>query len=667
MPALTSVLRTAALGALLACSTVLAAQNPVPAAPYREQGTLIFDGIPEADARDAEALGRYLESRQAGLVGWLADGSLLISTRFADVEQLHRVRTPLGMREQLTYAHEPLRVAAGSPTDADTIVYTQDRNGDENAQLYLKHLADGSTRLLTDGKSLYGPPVWSNDGKRIAFYSNARNGADYDIYVVDTESPAPPRLVVGGGKRAFYVQDWSFDDSKLLLVSYASVSDSTLFIADLATGKLTQVEPEPKSKEPVSVTAARFSRDGRGIYLVSTHGGEFAELRYTDIYTQMSRSIAPQSHWDIDALDVGRNGHYLAYTLNEAGLTRGVVHDLKTQADLLLPPLPPGAIVTSLAFDPDGDRLACAVETAQAPRDIYVYELGAAAPQLVRWTHSELGPVDPARLVPAQSFSYPTWDRAGAELRQIPAFLYKPATPGPHPVIIDIHGGPESQYRPGWNSFTQYLVAELGFAVVAPNVRGSSGYGQTYLTLDDGRLREDAVRDIGSLLVWIGQQGDLDRSRVIVMGGSYGGYMTLASLVKYSDRLAGGIDTVGISNFVTFLEKTSPYRRDLRRAEYGDERDPATREFLQKISPLTNAASIRRPLLIVQGLADPRVPASESQQMLARLRGNGGEVWYLAAKDEGHGFRKKGNRDAYLETIAQFLRHLAAPAPTPLP
>jgi dipeptidyl aminopeptidase/acylaminoacyl peptidase len=228
-------------------------------------------------------------------------------------------------------------------------------------------------------------------------------------------------------------------------------------------------------------------------------------------------------------------------------------------------------------------------------------------------------------------------------------------------VLIDIHGGPESQHRPGWSSFRQYLVTELGFAVVAPNVRGSSGYGRSYLALDNGLLREDSVRDIGALLVWIGLQPDLDRNRVVVAGGSYGGYMALASLVHYGDRLAGGIDTVGISNFVSFLTSTADYRRDLRRAEYGDERDTQMRAHLQAISPLTNAPAIRKPLLIVQGLNDPRVPASESEQMMATVRARGGEVWYLAAKDEGHGFRKKANSDVYRATMIAFLKQLSGP------
>ncbi len=286
---------------------------------------------------------------------------------------------------------------------------------------------------------------------------------------------------------------------------------------------------------------------------------------------------------------------------------------------------------------------------------------GAALPAVTSalWVRGELGGIDPAKLVPAQLVEFPTWDDVGSQRRSLSAFVYRPATPGPHPVIIDIHGGPESQFRPKWDAFRQYLVAELGYVVVAPNVRGSSGYGRNFLKLDDGALREDSVRDIGALLVWLGAQRDVDRGRIVVMGGSYGGYMALASLVQYGDRLAGGIDLVGISNFVSFLANTSGYRRELRRVEYGDERDPQMRGMLTAISPLTNAASIRKPLFIVQGLNDPRVPASESEQMKAMVRARGGEVWYLAARDEGHGFRRKSSNDAYRAVVVAFLKRLA--------
>jgi dipeptidyl aminopeptidase/acylaminoacyl peptidase len=675
-----SLLRAAvaawALSASLPAATPAAAIGVHPAPARVERGALMLDGIPEGPGPETR-LSDYLQSRKASFLDWLADGSLLISTRFGDSEQLHRVQAPLAAREQLTFATDPVRSAAANPFDTDTFLFLKDHGGDENAQIYLRRTASGAMRRLGDGHSRYGLPVWANDGKHFAFQSNQRNGVDYDVFVADATSDDPPRLVAGGGRQTLSVLDWSFDDARLLVLKEVSAVESYLYVADLKTGSLTLVEPlaalpspakpgkrghahaaPPLATPHYAVTTARFSRDGRGIYFVSTHGGEFAELRYLDLYTKEGLSVAPQEHSDVEELALSRDGRYLAYTLNEGGLSRLVVHDLLQRADLLLPPLPNGAVITGLGFDPSGRRLALGIETAQAPRDVFVVDL-AGTPQLIRWTRSEIGPVDASGLVPAIGFSFPTWDRVGTAFRQVPAFIYRPRTPGPHPVFIEIHGGPESQYRPTWNPFTQFLVDELGYAVIAPNVRGSSGYGLGYLALDDGPLREDAVRDIGSLLVWIGLQTDLDRGRVVVSGGSYGGYMALASLAKYGDRLAGGIDVVGISNFVTFLEHTSPYRRDLRRAEYGDERDPAMRALLQRISPLTNAALIRKPLLVVQGLNDPRVPASESEQMVARIRANGGEAWYLAARDEGHGFRKKPNRDAYLQTAVQFLQQLA--------
>jgi dipeptidyl aminopeptidase/acylaminoacyl peptidase len=311
----------------------------------------------------------------------------------------------------------------------------------------------------------------------------------------------------------------------------------------------------------------------------------------------------------------------------------------------------PEGRVSQLRFDRNGKRLAFSAESAQSPRDVYVYDLDRNV--IERWTQSEVGLVDANNFVAPELVRYPTFDR-----RMISAYVYRPRTTGPHPVVINIHGGPEGQYQPVFDPFIQFMVQELGIAVIAPNVRGSAGYGKSFLKLDNGALREDSVKDIGSLIVWIGLQPAFDRERVFVMGASYGGYMVLASLAAYSDRLRGGIDHVGISNFVTFLNNTSAYRRHLRRAEYGDERDPRMRAFLSRISPLNRVNAIRRPLLVAQGLNDPRVPASESEQMVALLRSKGGEVWYLLAKDEGHGFRKKSNRDFFHETVAQFLERL---------
>jgi dipeptidyl aminopeptidase/acylaminoacyl peptidase len=424
---------------------------------------------------------------------------------------------------------------------------------------------------------------------------------------------------------------------------------------DIASAALTPVSEGPG---PASVSGARFAPDGRGVYLITNRDSEFSQLRRVDLLTGAVEVLTSHIPWDIDSFARTDDGHYLAWVANVDGISRLTVLDIARRNEIL-PPLPEGRI-GRIEFDPAGKRLALSLESPQSPRDVFVLELERNA--VVRYTKSEAGNVDPLQFSTAELVRYPTFDRVGGRLRQIPAFVYKPRNAaGPHPVFIDIHGGPEAQSVPVWNPFTQFLVREMGFAVITPNVRGSAGYGKTYLDLDNGDNREDAVRDIGALLVWIGTQRQFDAKRVFVAGGSYGGYMSLAAMVHFGDRLRGGIDVVGISNFVTFLESTSAYRRDLRRPEYGDERLPKMRAYLQRISPLTNAARINKPLLVVQGLNDPRVPASESQQMVSKIRARGGEVWYLAARDEGHGFRKKPNRDFYQKTMVTFLeKQLAA-------
>jgi dipeptidyl aminopeptidase/acylaminoacyl peptidase len=447
------------------------------------------------------------------------------------------------------------------------------------------------------------------------------------------------------------VQDWSPDDSRLLIVNRVSANEGHLFVLDIATAALT---PVSEGEGVASVSQAEFTADGRGVYLITNRDSESEQLRRVDLVTGAIETLSAHIPWDIDGFARSDDGRYLAWVANVDGLDRLTVVNLANRTELV-PPLPDGQ-VGRIGFDRTAKRLALTFESAQSPRDVFVLELERNS--LTRYTKSEVGPIDPLQFAAAELVRFPTFDRERGKPRQIPAFIYRPSVadkPGPRPVLIDIHGGPEGQAVPTFSPFTQFLVREMGFVVITPNVRGSSGYGKSFLNLDNGEDREDSVKDIGALLVWIGAQRDLDAKRVFVSGGSYGGYMSLASLVHFSDRLRGGIDVVGISNFVTFLESTSAYRRDLRRVEYGDERLPRMRAYLLRVSPLTNAARIAKPLLVVQGLNDPRVPASESQQMVAKIRARGGEVWYLAAKDEGHGFRKKQNRDFYQKTIVTFL------------
>jgi len=625
-------------------------------AAVEERGTLVLDNIPPVDTPLTAKLDDYMNSRGASFVDWLPDGGVLVATRFGDVEQLHRVAMPLGAREQLTFYREPV-VSARSPQSAVAPGFTflKDQGGNEYAQVYWYDTATRAVRMLTDGKGLNGGLAWSHDGRRVAFHGTGRDGVSYDLFIAEpANNLVAPRLVFNGFQKNWSVQDWSPDDTRLLINNFVSANESHLFVMDIATAALTPVSEGP---EPANVSQAKFTPDGRGVYLVTNRDSEFQQLRRVDLVSGAVETLTAHIPWDIDTFARTDDGQYLAWVANIDGQSRLTVVNIATRSETL-PPLPDGQI-GRIAFDRTGKKLGLSLESAQSPRDVFVLELERNA--LVRYTKSEAGPVDPLQFVPAELMRFPTFDRANGKNRQIPAFIFRPRTPGPHPVYIDIHGGPEAQYTPSYSPFTQFLVRELGFTVIAPNVRGSTGYGKTYMNLDNGEDREDSVKDIGALLVWIGLQKDMDAKKVFVAGGSYGGYMSLASMVNFGDRLRGGIDVVGISNFVTFLESTSAYRRNLRRPEYGDERLPKMRAYLQRISPLTNAARISKPLLVVQGLNDPRVPATESQQMVAKIRARGGEVWYLAAKDEGHGFRKKGNRDFYQRTLVTFLeKQLAA-------
>jgi dipeptidyl aminopeptidase/acylaminoacyl peptidase len=616
------------------------------------RGNLAVEGIPEIPPELQQRMRRYQFARGASFTGWTPDGQVTVATRFGNTYQLHVVATPMGVRRQITFFDEPVDVGSWSPTGARKgVAYIRDSGGDENYQLeYLDPAAADPVRL-TDGRGRAGMGVWSPDGTKYAFQWTARTGVVTDVYVDDPTDGAAPALVFEAPAVGWNAVDWSPDGETLLLVHFVSVNESYLWTYDLATR-------EKREVEPAKVKAARggnFSRDGKGLYITSDLGSEFRTLRYVDLATGKVTPLTDHLKWEIEDIALSRDGRYLAYVANVDGASRLGVMDLAQKADLVPPELPFG-VIGSFAFDPASKRLAFGMQTPTSPSDVWVWTL--ADGKLARWTESEIGPIDARTLVTPTLVRYPTFDKVDGKPREIPAWVYKPAGAGPHPVLVNIHGGPEGQSRPTFSTNVQQWAVELGYAVIVPNVRGSSGYGKTYVALDNGMKREDSVRDIGALLDWIGTQPDLDPKRVVVIGGSYGGYMVLASMTHYNDRLRGAVDIVGISNFVTFLESTAEYRRDLRRPEYGDERDPKMREFLQKISPLNNTDKINKPMLIVQGQNDPRVPVTESEQMVAKIRANGGEVWYLVGLNEGHGFAKRDNIDYYQWAVALFLEKL---------
>lgn len=638
---------------LAATAPTLAQTAPAAAKAERIQiGNIVTENVPAIDMALGEKLNAYLNARSAGVLGWTPDGSgLLITTRFGETAQLHLVAGPMMARQQLTFANEPITSADFRPAKGSTdLVYVWDKGGSENFQFFHLDTATGKTTMVTDGKSRNQGLVWSHKGERFAFSSTRRDGKNTDIYVAglkDAATAAP--LVAQTG--SWSADAFSQDDTKLLVGQYIAITKSYLSIVDVATGTMTRIKPE---MENVALSGIGFTPDGKGVFLTSDEEGEFKRLGLHDLASGKTQWITANDPWDVEGATLSKDGKHLAYILNEGGWSTLRVIDTQSLKPVKLPALPKG-VIGGLDFSPDGTMLALSLSQPTSPSDAHVIDLKKGT--VTQWTKSEVGGLNTAGFADAAIIDYPTFDQVDGKPRMIPSIVYRPKNAtGRLPVIISAHGGPEGQSRPGFSSTVQFWANELGAVVLQPNIRGSDGYGKTFLGLDNGFKREDSIKDIGALIDWIARQPDLDKDRVVIAGGSYGGYVTLAAMTHFNAKLAGGASTVGISNFITFLEATAEYRRDLRRPEYGDERDPAMRTHLQKISPLTNVANITKPMLIIQGYNDPRVPVGESEQIVAAIRKNGGDVSYVLAMDEGHGFRKKSNQFAGSMAQAQFFQ-----------
>nr|MBA2243225.1 S9 family peptidase [Chthoniobacterales bacterium] len=614
-----------------------------------------------------DEVGRYTEARAATFQDWHPTrAEMLITTRFGETNQIHQVIQPGGTRTQLTFF--PDRVDAGSfeTTKGDFFVFTKGAGGNEFNQNYRYDFASGAVALLTDGKSRNSSPEWSNSGKIIAYDSTRRNGADTDIYVQLPADPKSDRLlseVKGGG---WSITDWSPDDKQLLVQEYVSINESYLWLFDAETGERKELTPRlPEGAEKVAYGKALFSKEGKGLFVTTDRGSEFQRLAYIDLASGENTYLLPNAGWDVDDWDLSHDGKYIAYTLNENG--RSTLHMIEVAAGKgavtarplddpsFNPPLP-ASVISGLRWhrDPKQALLAFNVAGAKSPSDVYTWSVGGGKNVTARWTTSETGGIPATQFAEPELVRWKTFDG-----REIIGYLYMPNAakfPGPRPVIINIHGGPEAQFRPGFAGRHNYFINELGCALLFPNVRGSSGYGKSFLQLDNGLKREDSYKDISALLDRLQSQPNIDKDRVMVTGGSYGGFMTLAVATNYADRIRCALDVVGISHLATFLKNTESYRRDLRRAEYGDERDPQVLEFMERTAPLNNAHKITKPMFVVQGANDPRVPKSEAEQIVATLKKQGTPVWFLMANDEGHGFAKKKNADFQFYATIQFVR-----------
>ena len=640
--------------AAAACAAA-AAHAIVPPPP-----SMHVDGVPPIPEQLARELRPYNEFRPHALLSWHPTArEMLVRVRLKATAQVHHVGAPGARPQPVTDFPDAVASASYQPTHGRYFVFPMASGGNEEYRLYRHDAATGASVPFSPEGQRANFGSWSRRGDRIVYTSalvdrnNPERIARTRVHVVDPAQPEKDRVVASFDGGTWGSFRFSEDGRRLVFIEYVSATDSRVWTLDVATGRKRRVAGG--DGEPVAYGDPYFSRDGRGVFATSDRGAEFRRLAFIPLAGGRERALTQHLAYDVENFEVSFDAGLIAFVTNERGASVLRFMDLRTLKELPRPPLVDG-VIGGLEWRRGSSEVGFHISSARSAGDVFSYDVKAN--RLTRWTNGNNPELNTSEFVEPRLVRFKSFD--GLE---ITGFHYHPPArfAGKRPVIVNIHGGPESQARPGFIGRNNYYVGEMGIAVIHPNVRGSAGFGKTFLKLDDGWRREDSVRDIGALLDWIAQQPDLDASRVLVMGGSYGGYMALACAFHFADRIAGAVSVVGISNFVTFLERTETYRRDRRRAEYGDERDAAMRAFLESISPLNHAARMTRPLLIMQGHNDPRVPYTEAEQIVATLKARGTPVWFLMAADEGHGFAKRPNADYAFYVTTEFARRTLAP------
>ncbi len=611
---------------------------------------LITENIPAIPKSLNEKIKKYTESRSANFTAIHPNGKeLIMVTRFASTNQLHHLNQPLGNRKQITFFDEPVNSADYEPTKGEYLVYSKDIGGNEFGQLFRLDLKTMESTLLTDGgRSQNGGMRWKKDGSGFYFSSTKRNGGDRDIYFMNPLKPAETQLILevkGGG---WGISDISEDGKKLIIGEYISANESHIYLFDTETKKLESIT-DRKDKQIVQ-GGAKFAKNSDEIFYITDRDNEFNRLALMNLKTKKITYFTTDIPWEIEDYTLSKDKTKLVFSTNEGGLVKLYLMNTETKKYNEIKGLSVG-IVYKMEFTDDGKSLFFTQTTFDSSSDIYRLDLATNA--IERWTDSEQGEMQKSDMAQPKLIEWTSFDKM-----KISGFYYPVSKKftGKRPVLINIHGGPEGQSMASSLGSNNYYTNEMGVALIYPNVRGSSGFGKTYIASDNGFNRMNSVKDIDALLDWIAKQPELDKDRIMIMGGSYGGFMTLATAYEYADRIRCSVDVVGISDFNTFLKNTEEYRRDLRRAEYGDERDPKMSAFFTKIAPLNNTEKIKKPMFIIQGTNDPRVPVTEAIQMRDKLKAQGNTVWYLEAKNEGHGFRKKENVDFQRLAVIKFMQ-----------
>jgi len=634
-----------AAAVLLACSQSAIAQGD----EIAPNANLEVFGIPKAPASLAPKVRRYSNNYGLPLAGWDPAKREIWLKGISSVSWVSRVESPGGGPKSWMYLQASGIYDLYFQPQAKFLVYNQDSNGDEAFQMYLYDIEKRSSTLFTDGKSRSTEPVWSNSGERIVYSSSPPAGNGVSLHLVNPFDPKSDRLLVQSTGNYLKAYDWSPDDENVAYCEFIANTISKLWLINIRTGEKRLLSSADK-KEEEYYDFPKFSQDGKGVYVVTDKGSDFRRLAYIDLATGRFKFLTTDINWDVDEFQLAPDGKTLAVVTNEDGASRLYLIGTGTVERKPISSLPVG-VISDLKWHSNSIDLAFNFKSPRTPND--VYSINSNTGNVERWTKSATGGVEAEKLALPEVITWKSFDG-----RMISGFLYRPPATftGKRPVIINIHGGPVDQYRPVFGFDDNFFTNELGVVRIYPNMRGSSGYGKTFLNLDDGVKREGAVKDIGALLDWIKTQPDLDAERVLVQGESYGGYLALSVAVSYSDRIRGAISDSGMTNLATFIERTEGWRRDVQRPEFGDERDPKIRAFMERSAPLNNVDKIKKPLLIIQGRNDPRVPVSEAEAIVQALKKRDTPVWYLLAKDEGHTFVKQANRDFRLYSIILFVQ-----------
>jgi dipeptidyl aminopeptidase/acylaminoacyl peptidase len=615
--------------AVIALPAVLSAQGPTAVAPANTK----IEGMPPIPRSILGGLAKYGQFRTARLVAWHPTRrQLLVNTAVTGSSQIHAIDGPGRDRRQLTWMERGvspnLERAVFAPS-GDSFVFQYDASA-ELRSLYRYVFASGETSLVADAQSRY-VPVWSRDGKWLAYDSAERNGTDRDLYVIQPSDPSTKRRLADF-TGPFAPQDWTPDGATLIANEVLANVETYLWKIDVKTGQKTAITP--RDGEKAGFFNARLSPDGRTLYALSDRKtGEYrvwrcelAKCAWTPVTPEGMVLDGPN---DAGGFELSPDGTLLAAIVDRGSSSELQVIDLTTLKPRALPAMPKG-IVTRVQWRPSSREVGFTLENTRIPAD--VYSIDTSLGTLSRWTTSEVSFNSDVLPIP-EVVQWKSFDGI-----MVSGILYRPSAKftGPRPVLINFHGGPDARERTRWLGRTNYVLDELGVAVIYPNVRGSSGFGREFAQLDDGKLRGNTVQDVGALLDWIATKPELDKSRVMLLGVSSGGWLALQSGIAYSDRIRGVVEGAGITNFVSFLEGTSPARQQNRRAEYGDERDPAMKEFLLSLSPVAQAAKLKKPTFIIQPGKDARVPVSQAQELLAALKATGQPVWYLEFTEANH-------------------------------